>query len=292
MLQSMTGFGQQSEEFNQKTVSIEIKSVNSKGAEVRFKLPLFYQSLEVKLRKLIIELLIRGKIDVNIQFTEDETNNPDQRINTSLFRYYYQQMYQVAEEFNAKDPSIAAAVMRLNNVVIASQKEVPTEEQYFLEQLVQACCQQLIAHRSEEGKSIEKDLRANIQAILSNLMAIEPFEQNRIDNIKHRLSAHLEKLNLDQSFDKNRLEQEMIFYIDKFDISEEKSRLTQHCQYFIQVLDDNTVVKGKKLNFITQEIGREINTLGAKANQSDIQHLVVKMKDELEQIKEQLYNAV
>ncbi len=291
MLLSMTGFGQQSAEFENKTITVEIKSINSKGGEVRFKLPLYYQPLEVELRKLIISELHRGKIEIDMQIVDIDAN-PDQKINISLFRYYYQQLYQVAEEFNATDPSIAAAVMRMNNIVISEIKEVPNNEKDFVFELVRSSCRELTGHRQEEGQSIEADLRNNIQAIQSNLEAIAPFEASRVGNIRKRLESNLDNIQMDQNFDKNRLEQEMIFYIDKYDISEEKSRLTQHCNYFLENLADDTMVKGKRLNFIAQEIGREINTLGAKANQSDIQHLVVQMKDELEQIKEQLYNAV
>jgi len=288
----MTGFGRASGTISQKEYTVEVKSLNGKQFDMSNKnLPLALRAYELDLRKLLSEKLHRGSLDCNIIIKQGGIAKP-MVINTALAKFYYQGMKQIADEINIPEDNILSTLMRMPEVIAAKQETTLPEEWEALATIIENAAEALMEHRKDEGKSLEKDLTTRIENILSLLQKIEPLAQERTEKIKAKiqqlLNSYVEKENIDE----NRLEQEMIYYLERMDISEEKTRLQQHGAYFLSVVHNNDITKGKKLNFILQEAGREINTLGAKANHAGIQKIVIEMKDELEKAKEQVLNVL
>ncbi len=287
----MTGYGKSIAETPQKKITVEIKSLNSKQLDLNTKVPWLYKEKELEIRNIISQLLERGKIDFSIYFDilEDEGIPV---INKTIVKSYFRQLRELASEIEINiDDQIMPIIMRLPDSLKTEKLEVPEDEWKTVKERIMESVNVLDLYRAEEGKSIEADLRKRVSGILESLAEVEKFEPGRIDKVRERLWAILSDNNGTENIDKNRFEQELIFYLEKFDINEEKVRLKKHCEYFLETIDTPSP-NGKVLSFITQEIGREINTLGSKANDASIQKLVVRMKDELEKIKEQANNIL
>jgi uncharacterized protein (TIGR00255 family) len=291
MIKSMTGYGKAIAETPNKKVTIEIKSLNSKQLDLNLKLPWLYKEKEPEIRNLISQNLDRGKIDLTIYFDmhDEEVTTA---INKSAVKSYYRQFEDIASELQINlDDQIFTAIMKLPDTLKTDKLEIPEEEWQLAKNRISESINMLDQYRIDEGNSIEADLKKCIGNILSMLQTIGTFEQGRIIKVRERLLTLLEENVGKENVDKNRFEQELIFYLEKFDINEEKVRLKTHCNYFLETIGTPSP-NGKILNFITQEIGREINTIGSKANDASIQKLVVMMKDDLEKIKEQTMNIL
>jgi len=288
MIQSMTGFGKTILEIKNKTITLEIRSLNSKQLDVSARLPVLYKEKELELRNIIRQSLERGKIDVSISIdTIEKEKIPS--INQAVVKNYYEQLKQISGELAIDQ--ILPVIMRLPDTLKIEKQELDEKEWEQVKTGVKEAIHELISFRKQEGKALQKDIHHRVTQISKLLDNIEPYEKERIGKIKTRINHNLSEFLATESIDQNRFEQEMIYYLEKFDITEEKVRLLNHCDYFLQTLKLK-LPAGKKLGFIAQEMGREINTLGSKANDSDIQKLVVQMKDELEKIKEQLLNVL
>ena len=287
MILSMTGYGKSETHFNNKNISVELRSLNSKNLDVKLRLPQLYREKEMELRKLLSQILKRGKVDVFIN-VEDMEERPKNHINQPVFLSYLKQLKQIQP--TADINLLIPAVLRLPDVLQAEEEQIDEQEWETLKQTVEQAAGKLMKYREDEGASIEKDLRQRLENIRAGIQKIDELDKNRLNRIKERLTEALNQLQ--QEVDTNRFEQELIYYLEKYDINEEKVRLNNHLDYFEQQLETPEVLKGKKLGFIAQEMGREINTTGSKANDSDIQQVVVMMKDELEKIKEQVLNAL
>jgi uncharacterized protein (TIGR00255 family) len=288
MLQSMTGFGKSNGLYQSKKVSIEIRSLNSKGLDLNVKIPTSYRELESEIRKLLGEQLDRGKIDFGI-YIESQSDQSNGLINTELATLYYQELKKLNESWSEAPVDYLSLVLRLPDVLNQQAPEVSDEEKKFIMDLALSACQKLTQFRAQEGEALHADFTEKIESIRNGIQEIRVFEPERIQVIRERISKALSDLS-DVRIDENRLEQEMIYYLEKLDVSEEKMRLTNHLDYFL-----NTMViprNGKKLGFICQEMGREINTLGSKCNHAEIQKRVVDMKDNLEKMKEQILNTL
>jgi len=287
----MTGYGKAIAETSQKKITIEIKSLNSKQLDLNTKLPWLYKEKEPEIRNMISQILGRGKIELTIFFDvlEDEGIPV---INKSIVKNYYNQLKEIAGELNINiDNQILTTIMRLPDALKTEKPELPEAEWELLRTKILESVNLLDQYRQEEGKSIEKDLKKCMTRILESLISIETFEPGRIEKVREKLISILTGNNGTENLDKNRFEQELIFYLEKFDINEEKVRLKKHCEYFLETIETEAP-NGKIISFIAQEIGREINTIGSKANDASIQKLVVMMKDELEKIKEQTNNIL
>lgn len=286
MIKSMTGFGKSQASYKNKNITIEIKSLNSKQVDFGIRIPSKYRSLDIDIRNKISSYLERGKIECIIY---EENIKSNLAVNKENFISYYRELEELADSVNAnKDDLFRLALQNSeNNSTIESLEE---EEEDFLRGLLVQCINNINSFRETEGLAIEKDLRLRISNISKGLKLVDNFEYKRIDIIKEKIKQRLEDINLG-NYDENRLEQELIYWLEKIDITEEKIRLAQHLEYFIQTLE-LPKSQGKKLGFIAQEIGREINTLGSKANDINLQKIVVDMKDELEKIKEQVLNVL
>lgn len=291
MIKSMTGYGKAVAETPQKKITIEIKSLNSKQFDLNTKIPWLYKEKEPEIRNLISQALDRGKIDLVVFFDilEDE-GMP--LLNKPAIKNYYYQLKELSSELNINiDGQILPIIMRLPDALKTEKPELPESEWELLKLKINDSLVVLDLFRTEEGKSIETDLKKRITCILESLSAVETFEPGRIEKVREKLLSILSENTGTENLDKNRFEQELIFFLEKFDINEEKVRLKKHCEYFLETIDSNPP-NGKILSFIAQEIGREINTIGSKANDASIQKLVVTMKDELEKIKEQTNNIL
>jgi len=287
----MTGYGKAIAETPQKKITIEIKSLNSKQLDLNTKLPWLYKEKEPEIRNLISQRLDRGKIDFSIfcDMLDDEVVTV---INKSAVRNYYNQFKEIAAELKIDlDDQIFTAIMKLPDTLKTEKPEMPEAEWEIVRNQIIESVTMLDLYRVEEGNSIMTDLKKCIGKILSLLETVQTFEAGRITKIREKLMTLLEENLGSEKVDKNRFEQEIIFYLEKYDINEEKVRLKTHCDYFIETINTPSP-NGKILNFIAQEIGREINTIGSKANDASIQKLVVMMKDELEKIKEQTLNVL
>lgn len=286
MIKSMTGFGKSQASYKNKNITIEIKSLNSKQIDFGIRIPSKYRSLDIDIRNQISSYLERGKIDCIIY---EENIKSNLAVNKENFISYYRELEELADSVKAnKDDLFRLALQNSeNNSTIESLGE---EEEDFIIMLLFQCLNNINSFRETEGLAIEKDLRLRISNISKGLKLVDNFEYKRIDIIKEKIKQRLEDINLG-NYDENRLEQELIYWLEKIDITEEKIRLAQHLEYFIQTLE-LPKSQGKKLGFIAQEIGREINTLGSKANDINLQKIVVDMKDELEKIKEQVLNVL
>ena len=291
MIKSMTGYGKAIAETPQKKITIEIKSLNSKQLDLNTKLPWLYKEKEPEIRNLISQRLDRGKIDFSIycDLLDDEVVTV---INKSAVRNYYNQFKDIAAELKINlDDQIFTAIMKLPDTLKTEKPEMSEEEWSIVKNQIIESITMLDLYRIEEGHSIITDLNKCIGKILTFLETIGTFEEGRITKVREKLATLLEENLGTEKVDKNRFEQEIIFYLEKYDINEEKVRLKTHCDYFTETLN-TPAPNGKILNFIAQEIGREINTIGSKANDASIQKLVVMMKDELEKIKEQTLNVL
>lgn len=288
----MTGFGKVTAELPSKKVTVEIKTLNSKQLDLSVRIPTIYKDKELALRSQLLQTLERGKVEFGIYFeTIGTADSP--RINQDTVIEYFEQLKAISEKLGIPAPSNwteLQPVLRLPDVVKTDVSEPDETEWEAIQHLVDEAIAQLNAFRIQEGAMLERLFREKIANISALLEEIGAYEKERIDKIKTRIEENLAKL-ASQDYDKNRFEQEMIYYIEKLDINEEKNRLDNHLKYFLETLD-NEHGQGKKLGFITQEMGREINTMGSKSNHAEMQKIVVKMKDELEQIKEQVLNVL
>lgn len=290
MIKSMTGFGKSEVAFRNKKITVEIRSLNSKQLDLNLRLPAVYRQSEYEIRTMLTRALERGKVDVFINM-ESQAVETSARINKEVFREYLRQMNDtlVFSGIDADYDAIVPVLMRLPDVVASESEAIPEEEHTALLSAVEAAAVQLGAFRAQEGAILIADLLRRVEKIEQCKQEVIPYEKARTDAVRARILDNLAQFKVD--IDHNRLEQEMIFYIEKLDITEEKVRLTNHCNYFREVAEAEEGA-GRKLGFIAQEMGREINTMGSKANEATIQRLVVQMKDELEKIKEQVLNIL
>ncbi len=291
MVRSMTGFGRAEQTIADKTYLVEIKSLNGKQFDVNLKIPPLVKPYEFDIRNLIQENLLRGTVECLIVVKQNGATKPVV-INTDLIKAYYSQIATLASELTIDTNSVLAALLRLPEVVTPSNEVLDEADWKNLKKVIQEALLELNTHRIEEGKSLEKELRLRIKNIKIQEDEILQLEPKRRKKMKKELIEVLEENVGKESYDSNRLEQELIYYIEKIDIREEQVRLKNHCEYFISILDSEDDTKGKKLAFVVQEIGREINTTGSKAYDSEIQRCVVLMKDELEKMKEQTFNIL
>ncbi|HRD39865.1 MAG TPA: YicC family protein [Bacteroidia bacterium] len=289
MIKSMTGFGKATKEFADKTVNVEIRSLNSKGMDLSLRLSSIYREFELELRNDIGKKLERGKIDLSI-FVESKNQETPVDINTDLAKAYHKKLKDLANDLNESSDSLLSQIIKLPDVLKSERKEANENEWKEIKTVIEAAIEGLNKFRDDEGKSIEKDFTERLNIIMDCLEKIKELDKLRIDNIKKRIKGNITEVIGTEKIDTNRFEQELIYYVEKLDINEEKVRLKTHCDYFLKTMKDPS--SGRKLNFITQEIGREINTIGSKANDAEIQKLVVLMKDELEKIKEQSNNVL
>ena len=291
MIQSMTGYGKASAEFQGKKINAEVKSLNSKALDLSTRLAPIYREKEMEVRALIAQVLERGKVEFNLWIEQTETQNAAS-INGELVANYHQQITDIAEKYNIAAPEdIWTVLLRMPDVLSKTEVQELTDEEWAVAKgVVEKAIQQLVDFRKQEGQALQKKFQEKLDNISALLASIEPFETSRTVKIRQKLVDALQAIP-EVEYDRNRLEQEMIYYIEKLDINEEKQRLTNHLRYFRQTMEEGHG-QGKKLGFIAQEMGREINTTGSKSNQAEMQNIVVKMKDELEQIKEQVLNVM
>ena len=291
MIQSMTGYGKASAEFQGKKINAEVKSLNSKALDLSTRLAPIYREKEMEVRTLITQALERGKVDFNLWIEQTEVQNAAS-INGELVANYYKQISDVAEKYNIDKPEdIWTVLLRMPDVLNKTEVQELTDEEWAVAKgVVEKAIQQLVDFRKQEGLALQKNFEEKLDNIAALLASIEPYETSRTEKIRQKLVDALQAIP-GVEYDRNRLEQEMIYYIEKLDINEEKQRLTNHLRYFRQTMEEGHG-QGKKLGFIAQEMGREINTTGSKSNQAEMQNIVVKMKDELEQIKEQVLNVM
>lgn len=284
MIQSMTGFGKAIGQISGKKITVEIRSLNSKGLDLNARVASIFREKELDLRKMVGAALKRGKIDISV-YAEVTGIESAASINMDLAKAYLSQLTELEREADTKS-DLVAAVMRMPDVMSSGREELSKEEWIFLQDLVKEAIEKLVEFRTQEGASIALDYEERLKAIEAAMQGIEPHEGARLDAVRERLNKGLEGVEVDS----NRYEQEVIFYIEKLDINEEKVRLINHIKYFRETMQE--AGSGKKLGFIAQEIGREINTLGSKSNYAPMQQYVVQMKDELEKIKEQVGNTL
>lgn len=287
----MTGYGRTVTTFGGKKINIEVKSLNSKSLDLSTRIAPLYREKEMEIRQKIQKRITRGKVDFSL-WTENDNAQTASPINAELVRYYYDQINRIAHEQDISLELNWNTLLRMPDVLTkAESEELSDEEWEVVNRGIDAAIEALCDFRKQEGAALERKFHEKIDNIESLMKSIEPFEKGRVEKIRQRLEDNLSSLK-DVDYDKNRLEQELIFYIEKLDISEEKQRLANHLKYFRDTMNEAEGGQGKKLGFIAQEMGREINTTGSKSNQAEMQNIVVKMKDELEQIKEQVLNAL
>jgi uncharacterized protein (TIGR00255 family) len=291
MLKSMTGFGRAEQTFGEKTYVVEVKALNGKQFELQLKLPPLLRPYEFEIRSLLQEHLLRGTIDCYVNIKQNGTSRPV-AINTELIRAYYNQINELATELNIDSNSVLSALLRLPEVVTPTMEVLNDEDFSDFRKVLILALNELNRHRVDEGASLTKDLTTRIANIKEQEECILQLEPARMARIKTEIHDLLNEHVGQENIDKNRLEQELIYYMEKIDIHEEQIRLRQHCEFFTEILNGPQDGKGKKLSFILQEIGREINTTGSKAYDADIQKCVVQMKDEMEKAKEQVLNVL
>ena len=290
MIKSMTGYGKAECETGNKKITIELKSLNSKQLDVTTRLPVLYREKDMDIRKELSEKLVRGKIEFAI-YIDDHGSDSISVINEDAVERYYHQLSNLQQKLGLQvNERIMSVIMRLPESVKTTFPEIDETTWQVIWEKIQEVIDSTNKFRLQEGEALRNDIASNISEITDLLTQVEAYEDQRLVNIKARILDGLKAFELNGNLDKNRFEQELIYYLEKLDINEEKVRLTNHCQYFFETLDLDAA--GKKLGFIAQEIGREINTLGSKANESNIQRIVVQMKDSLEKIKEQVLNVL
>ena len=291
MIQSMTGYGNAVVAHKDKKIHVEIKSLNSKQLDLQTRIAPLYREKEMEMRQMVAEAVIRGKVDMSV-WIEKESAVDATPVNAALVENYYHQLKDIAQKVGIPEPEDwIYTLTRMPDVLTKTEVEVLDDEEWaIVKAAVGEALQNLVNFRKQEGAALQKKFAEKIDNIARLLADIEPFEKGRVEKIKMRIEDGLKQIP-GVEYDKNRLEQELIYYIEKLDISEEKQRLANHLKYFRETMDE-PAGQGKKLGFIAQEMGREINTTGSKSNQAEMQNIVVKMKDELEQIKEQVLNAL
>jgi uncharacterized protein (TIGR00255 family) len=291
MLKSMTGFGRAEQTVNDKTFLVEVKSLNGKQFEMQLKLPPLLRPYEFEIRNMLQEQLMRGTIDCMVTIKQNGTSKPV-TINTELIKAYYLQIKELAADLDIDTNSVLSALLRLPEVVTPTNDVLDEKEFEEFKKVLQAALTEINRHRAEEGASMEKDLKKRIKNIHAQEEAILALEPERKKRIKEEIVQLLHEHVGEENYDTNRMEQELIYYIEKIDIHEEQVRLKQHCEYLLNMIEGTDESKGKKISFVLQEIGREINTTGSKAYDAGIQQCVVIMKDELEKAKEQVLNIL
>ena len=292
MIQSMTGYGKAVVTYKEKKINVEIKSLNSKSLDLSTRIAPLYREKEMEMRQMVSAALVRGKIDLNV-WIEKEAGADATPINGALVENYFKQIKEIAEKvgFEVAPDQLLPTLMRMPDVLAKTEVETLTDEEWAaVKQALTQSIDAITEFRRQEGAALQKKFTEKIDNIAALLASIEPYEKSRVEKIRQRIVGGLSSIP-EVEYDKNRLEQELIYYIEKLDISEEKQRLTNHLRYFCETMEQDDC-QGKKLGFIAQEMGREINTTGSKSNQAEMQNIVVKMKDELEQIKEQVLNAL
>ncbi len=291
MIRSMTGYGKAECLLADKKLTIEIKSLNSKQLDTNTRLPSLYKEKELEIRQIIASTMERGKVECSFYYELTGETAPG-TINEPVVKEYYQQLFKISGELGLQASlELLSTVMRMPDTIRTEKAELDDSEWSLVTDALKQAVDNVNNFRVQEGESLDRDLRQRVDSIKRKLVDVERYEKERIDQVRERISKHLDELVMKDTVDENRFEQELIYYIEKLDISEEKVRLTNHCLYFLETLEDQAPA-GKKLGFISQEMGREINTLGSKANHKEIQKLVVEMKDELERIKEQILNVL
>lgn len=291
MIRSMTGFGKTEFEAGTKKITLEIKSLNSKQLDINTRVPALYREKDLEIRRLISDMLIRGKVDFALYLDNLGTESAT-RINSAIIKDYFNQLKNVHQDLGLEiTENIMQSIMRLPDTVKTVYDELDENEWKIVRENLIKTLGELNRFRDQEGLALRADIEGNIQNILDLLSQVEPFENQRMENVKTKIRESLDSLQLNGNVDKNRFEQELIYYMEKLDINEEKVRLANHCSYFTETMNGEEPA-GRKLGFIAQEIGREINTLGSKANESNLQRIVVQMKDNLEKIKEQVLNVL
>lgn len=287
----MTGFGKATGEVNLKKITVEIKSLNSKQADISLRMPSFYKDKELPLRSLINQNLERGKIDFNL-YVELSTEQTSLNINVELFKKYYADLSAIAADLGEKNNvDLISIITKMPDIMKSERMELDENEWIAINKIIDEALNHLNNFRVDEGKTLFDELFLRISNIETLLKKVNQYEQVRIDSVKERILNTLHETIGKDNINKDRFEQELIYYLEKYDVSEEKTRLNAHLNYFKETMN-SSVSEGKKLGFISQEIGREINTLGSKANHADLQKIVVEMKDELEKIKEQVLNIL
>lgn len=287
----MTGYGKSVVTFNEKKINVEIKSLNSKALDLSTRIAPLYREKEMEMRQMISKALVRGKVDFSIWIEKDASLDATP-INSALVENYYHQIKDIAAKTGMPEPQDWFSILvRMPDVMSKTEAEVLTDEEWAVARGgVEQALQALVEFRKQEGAALYNKFSEKLDNIGSLLASIEPYEKSRVEKIRSRIVEGLKSIP-EMEYDKNRLEQELIYYIEKLDINEEKQRLANHLKYFRETMNDG-IGQGKKLGFIAQEMGREINTTGSKSNQAEMQNIVVKMKDELEQIKEQVLNVL
>jgi uncharacterized protein (TIGR00255 family) len=291
MIKSMTGYGKSEAAIQNKKYSIEIRTLNSKQLDINMRVPASFRQKEIALRTLLRTHLQRGKIDFSIA-SEQQNAEEGPSLNKALALHYYRELKELADEMGSDGKEdYLALITRLPDVFAVSDSVLDEADWEILFDAVKEAVQQVSLFREQEGRILEQDFRQRITSILQLLSRVDVYEKGRVARIKERIVKSLNEKMDDMQYDKNRFEQELIYYLEKLDVTEEKVRLKKHCDYFLNILESEETV-GKKLAFVLQEIGREINTLGSKANDANMQQIVVLMKDELEKIKEQMLNIL
>jgi uncharacterized protein (TIGR00255 family) len=291
MIKSMTGYGKAESELENKKVTIEIKTLNSKQLDINTRMPSVYMPKELEIRNMLSEKLERGKIELSIHL-EQTGDALSHSLNKPLAKKYFEEVQQLATEIGQVDfVDYLPIILKMPDVLKVDKEDFKEDEWLILKKQIHAAINRVDEFRLQEGALLQKDISKRVKKILDLLIEVEPFEKVRIDQIKSRIQKNLEGLQSDLNFDQNRFEQELIYYLEKIDITEEKVRLKQHGDYFLETINGDGSL-GKKLGFISQEIGREVNTLGSKANEVNMQKIVIQMKDELEKVKEQLFNIL
>ena len=285
----MTGFGKSNRETELFLIQAEIKSLNSKGIDLSIRMPSQFREKEIELRNEIQKLLERGKIELSISIENKQLQSAI-KLNTDLAKNYYSELKKLSEELKETQFNVLSEIIKMPDVIKNDKKEFNEQDWVIVKECVMEAVVALKKFRSDEGNSIQSDFKKQISSISEKLNLIKEVDANRIETVKNRIKKNISEYVSNDAFDQNRFEQELIYYVEKMDINEEKVRLATHCNYFIETMNEPAC--GRKLNFIAQELGREINTIGSKANDASIQKLVVEMKDELEKIKEQTGNVL
>ncbi|MBP1612648.1 MAG: hypothetical protein H6Q13_96 [Bacteroidetes bacterium] len=292
MIQSMTGYGKATAELSDKKINVEIKSLNSKAMDLSARIAPAYREKEMEIRNEVTKILERGKVDFSLWVEKKESSDAATPINQALVESYYKQISEISDNLGIALPTDwFQTLLRMPDVMSRTETQELTDDEWAIaHKAVEEAIEHLTDFRKQEGAALEKKFREKVGNIHNLLESVTPYEKERVEKIKERITDALTKT-ISVDYDKNRLEQELIYYIEKLDINEEKQRLGNHLKYFISTLESGSG-QGKKLGFIAQEMGREINTLGSKSNHAEMQKIVVQMKDELEQIKEQILNVM
>ena len=286
----MTGYGKAEGVVESKKISVEVRSLNGKFLDCSLRVPGLYRQKEMLVRSKAAKEVVRGKVDISISY-ESLEGEQNFFINKRLLKNYYQGLSEVSDEFNISEENVLGTLMKMPEVMRSEKQKLSEGEWVGIEKLIDEALVSFNSFRLAEGEVLSNEVEGRVNEIASLLVQVEPFEQERIDTIKTRIKKNIDEIVSKEGFDQNRFEQELIFYMERYDITEERVRLKAHCEHFIKTMNDEEA-QGKKLGFISQEIGREINTLGSKANHAEMQKIVVQMKDELEKIKEQALNIL